>query len=152
MSSRKKKHEKELKRKRKKQEREQRFRESHPFADAKVVYEPAGAEKMSEVLMEFIEPYEATADTPEKLERLLSISVIAWNAGLASGPRRDKLLQDSLQMLPPNVQQELRAFFAVMIPRKETTFASITRFILDYQLTMTPSGPHLSVISTFTPP
>jgi hypothetical protein len=152
MPSRKKKHQRELKRKQKKQEREERFRASQPFADSKVVFEPPGVEKMSEVILEFLDPYMEDVNTPERMDRLLSIGVLAWNAALLPASQRDELLQKlqkSLETRPPEVQEELRHFFTELIQRKESSFAHNKRFIIDYQLTMTPSGPHVSVISSF---
>jgi hypothetical protein len=152
MPSRKKKHQRELKRKQRKHEREQHFRESHPFADTKVVFEPPGVEKMSEVILEFLDPYIDGDETPEKLDRLVSFGVTAWNAALVPAAERDKLIQKSLAKTESGFQQEFLHWFGELIRRKETAFPDNKRFIISYQLTMTPDGAHLSVISSFDRP
>jgi hypothetical protein len=113
-----------------------------------VVVSPPGEVKMSEVLLEFLEPYDNLWKTEEQLHKLLTIAMVAWNAALVSGRRRDELLQGTLAALPPEARGDGRMLIEEMIRRKEAQFANIKRMVLDHQLTMTPSGPHLSVIST----
>src|SRR4051812_46828121 len=55
---------------------------------SKVVYEPAGREKMSEVLEDFIEPYRDMADGENALRKLLTLALLAWNAALLPEDRR----------------------------------------------------------------
>jgi hypothetical protein len=53
--------------------------------------------------------------------------------------------------LPPEARPEMRALFTEMIRRKDMLFASNKRAIFDYQITMTPSGPHLVILSSINP-
>ena len=152
MPSRKKKHQRELKRKQKKQERDQRFRELHPLTDTEVVFAPPGVEKMSEVLQDFLAPYWDSADTPEKMHQLLSVAIIAWNSALMPAAERDKLIDKTLATADPEAREAVLPFLSELIRRKEQVFPDNNRFILSYDLSMGPSGPHLSVISSFTPP
>ncbi len=103
---------------------------------------------MSEVLLEFVEPYSEQWRTEEQLQKLLSVAVIAWNAALFAGRKRDEFIQQMVEGVPPAVRPDLRAIIEEMIQRKVTHFASNKRMIFDYQVTMAPSGPHLAVVST----
>jgi hypothetical protein len=114
-----------------------------------IIDNPPGEAKMSEVLMEFIEPYMPHAQTREALDKLLALATVAWNAALRSGSERDDFLRSMEQTLPQEARADMRSILGEMITRKETHFAGIERTIIDYQLTMTPNGPHLSVMSTF---
>ncbi len=116
-----------------------------------LLVEPPGAKKMSEVLLEFLEPYTEQWRTEEDLRRLLPVAIIVWNAALVSGREREELLQGALDALPPGARQDGRTLLEELIRRKEAHFADNHRLVLDYQLTMRPAGPHLSVISTFEP-
>ena len=53
-----------------------------------------------------------------------------------------------VQAVPPEVCPDMRSIVDEMIRRKETHFADNKRAITDYQLTMTPSGSHVAVISS----
>jgi hypothetical protein len=104
--------------------------------------------KMSEVLMEFVEPYLEEGRTDDELRKLLSVACIAWNAALVSGAEREEMLRDMAKTLPPDTAQGLRSIIDGMIRRKEVYFARYKRFIIDFQLTSSPTGPHLLVAST----
>ena len=55
------------------------------FGDTQIVFSPPGQEKMSEVLDEFVAPYEQHISDRESYERLLMVAMVAWNAALVSG-------------------------------------------------------------------
>src|SRR5262245_41224919 len=144
------------KKKDKRKQKKRRARQARPALPSQlggvpVVVTPGGAEKMSEVLMRFVEPYSQYWQTEDQLRRVLSVALVAWNAAVASGSDRDALIQSSLEAVPADVREDMRAIIAEMMQRKEAQFASNKRLIVDYQLTMTPTGPHVSVISTFAP-
>ena len=113
-----------------------------------LVHAPPGEVKMSEVLLEFIEPYSNDWTTAEQLKKLLSVATIAWNAALLPASGRAEILQKMGDKLPPEDLQPMRAIIEEMIARKLTRFANNHRFILDYQVAMTPSGPHVTVMSS----
>lgn len=48
----------------------------------KVVPRPEGMEKMSEVLLEFVQPYMKSAKTRKAYDSLLAIAVASWNCAL----------------------------------------------------------------------
>ena len=51
---------------------------------------------MSEVIMDFIEPYMESADTYEAQDRLISIAVLAWNASLLPEDRAQKVIDEAM--------------------------------------------------------
>jgi len=141
--------------KKKKRDRKKRARPpkpilpQHRLPEGTVIVEtPAGTRKMSEVLLEFVEPYSDAWETDEELRKLLTLALVAWNAALMSGGVRDQFLQDMETAMPPEARPTMRAIVAGMIQRKLTHFASNTRSIIDFQVTPTPEGPHVSVAST----
>jgi hypothetical protein len=76
------------------------------------------------------------------------MAMLAWNTTLIPEQQRKEWLADALETLPADARLDFLAIVAEMMLRKEAHFASHRRFLLDYELTMTPNGPHLSVIST----
>ena len=104
---------------------------------------------MSEVLLEFLEPYSEHWVSQGQFEKLVIVGVIAWNAALLPGSKREDFLREMMQTVPPDVRSDMRVILAEMILRKELLFASNKRMIVSFDVTMTPAGPHLSVVSTF---
>ena len=61
-----------------------------------VLYEPAGREKMSEVLEDFVEPYRDLADTDDAFRKLLNLGMLAWNAALMPEDQRRAMIDEML--------------------------------------------------------
>lgn len=120
-----------------------------PLDGCKIVVQPSGETKMSEVLLEFIEPYSQYWKTKEELNKLLGVAVIAWNAALLPGNERKEIIENAVKVAPPEIRQDMKAIVEEMIQRKETHFAHNKRMIMNYQVTMTKEGPHVTVLSTF---
>jgi len=120
-----------------------------PLDGCKIVVQPSGETKMSEVLLEFIEPYSPYWKTKEELNKLLGVAVIAWNGALLPGNERKEIIENAVKVAPPEIRQDMKAIIEEMIQRKETHFAHNKRMILNYQVTMTKEGPHVTVLSTF---
>jgi hypothetical protein len=116
--------------------------------DTMIVVSPPGQAKMSEVLVEFLEPYSEHWRTVEEFRKLVSVGAVAWNAALLPRSEREAFLQEMVQAVPPEVRQDMRSIVEEMIHRKETYFADNKRAIVNYEIAMTPAGPHLSVISS----
>jgi len=119
-----------------------------PIDGSKILVQPSGQTKMSEVLLEFLEPYSRYWRTKEDLNKLLGVAVIAWNAALLPGNERKEIIENALKAAPHEIRQDMKAIVDEMIERKETHFAHNTRFIINYQVTMTQKGPHVTALST----
>jgi hypothetical protein len=123
-----------------------------PFAPDGIVIEPAGKEKMSEVLEDFVEPYLDWFEGEEGYRGLLTLALLAWNAALRPEDQQDAMIDDVLaKALPPGSDEEMRemrALVEAMVERKLTDFASNRRAIISFELRNTGGGLHLSVAST----
>ncbi len=76
---------------------------------SRVVYEPTGREKMSEVLDDFIEPYQEVADNEDSYRKLLNLAVLAWNAALLPEDQRRTAIDETLKVGLPGSSKEDRA-------------------------------------------
>ena len=61
-----------------------------PFSAREIVRTGSQEAKMSEVLIDFIEPYLKYADTKKSYRKLLVLSIMAWNASCCP-KKRDKI-------------------------------------------------------------
>ena len=104
--------------------------------------------KMSEVLLDFIDPYREDTMSQFELRNLIAAGTLAWNTAMLPPESRGKILDGAIHDAISEGAEEFREILSEMIERKRRYFARFTRFILNYQLTMTPDGPHLTVLSS----
>ena len=119
--------------------------------NAKLIREPVGVKKMSEVLLEFADPYIEYWDDEDHLNKILTLCVIGWGLAIMPIDQRGDLIEKTLKTLPEEARADGRALFEMMIDRKEMYFADNNRWIISHTLTMTPKGPHVDVVSTLVP-
>jgi hemerythrin len=128
-----------------------RFLANKTLEGKQIVFKSNG-EKMSEVLLEFIEPYKKHATTPEAYRKLIALAVIAWDAALLEGSEKQNLITRSTETILGTAGEEwrkdLQHILTMLIERKERHFADNKRYIIDYQVSETKDNYHLSVIST----
>jgi hypothetical protein len=118
------------------------------LSTARVIPEPTGVDKMSEVLQDFVKPYVQLSETESNLRRLFDLGMMAWNASLLSLAQRKKTLQDTVKAFPPEARDDLRGVLETLIQRKLEHFADNRRQIIDFDLSMEAAGPCLKVMST----
>lgn len=117
----------------------------------KIIYEPKGVAKMSEVLLDFIKPYAEYAETFEAYEDLIMVAIVAWNIALISEKQNKDLVKEMIKdlNLSKSDSQDMRNIMQELIERKKKHFAEYNRIITDYQITEAGSEYRLSVASTF---
>lgn len=126
--------------------------ERGPFRGEKLVIAPSGRVKMSEVLADFVEPYMDSVDTEEAYRKLLTLAVMAWNASFLPEEEQQEMIDRVLEAGIPAGDDELRAglkgIVNMLIARKRAYFSEYTRWIIDFEVTDTGKGYHLTVAST----
>lgn len=115
--------------------------------DQKVVRAAPGEVKMSEVLREFLDPYWHVPKDEASMRKLITMSLVAWDASLRPKSERPAYLAGIIGTLPPEAHEDFYAIVHEMIERKEKHFAQYTRPIVDYELTDLGHDYHLSVMS-----
>jgi hypothetical protein len=132
--------------------RQRRIRRHRPAAhlppNTKIIKTPASAAKISGVLMDFVEPYREPPETLEEMQKLLTLAVLAWNAGLLPSDKREQFFKRTEEALPPEARPKYRTVLEPMIQRKEEQFADDQRCILSFELKNGPKGYSLSVMSS----
>jgi hypothetical protein len=120
-------------------------------AETLLVVNPRGEIKMSDVLMELIQPEWNTCDTEETMHKLLTLGIAAWNAALLPLDERAAFLDEFATTFPAELRSTFRDVIEPLIRRKEELFPHIERPILSYDLTwLNPHNPHLTVVSGLT--
>jgi hypothetical protein len=115
--------------------------------EQRIVRNPPGQVKMSEVLRQFVEPYWHIPDDEEAIRKLLTTALVAWNTALLPEAERAENLQKFATALPEETHEDFYVIVGEMIERKEKYFAQYDRMILDYELVDRGDDYHISVIS-----
>ena len=120
--------------------------------NAKTINAPPGTLKMSEVIIEFLKPYQKYATTYEAQKRLTTVGIIAWNASLLSEDEAQAMIDKTTKAQPRAVREEMIEFIEELMERKKKHFAIYTRPVIDYHLADDGDEWHLSVASLETIP
>lgn len=112
-----------------------------------ILENPPGEEKMSEVLMRFVEPYAKYAACEEDFETLYSVASLAWNAALLPDRESNKF-DDLVEEYAGPGEDETRLIINELIHRKKRYFAEYSRIILKYDVKMIGREIYVSVAST----
>jgi hypothetical protein len=117
--------------------------------DVEVRYEPSGVAKMSEVVIDFIEPYAEYAETYEAYQKLVMIAIVAWNTTLLPEKKQKPMIKKMIKSLSLSRSdaRDTKGIIEELIERKNKHFAEHTRTIMDYQVIEKRDGFHLSVAS-----
>jgi len=103
---------------------------------------------MSEVLLDFIEPYTEEAQSEDEFRSLITMGLVAWNTALLPEESHEQTLDRLIDEAVRDGADDFRQVVYEMIERKQRGFAQIKRLMLKDDLTVSEKGRHLSVIST----
>ena len=121
--------------------------------NAEVHCEPLDMTKMSEVIIEFIEPYLEKFEYTkmhEGFEEVVMLAIVVWNTTLLPEEKQKHLFKEMIKSLASVFQfeeQEMKIIIEELRERKNTHFSAFTRVIVDYEVLETRDGFHLSVTS-----
>jgi hypothetical protein len=119
---------------------------------AKTISASPGTLKMSEVIIEFLEPYQEYATTYETQRILTMLGLSAWNASLLSEDEAQAMIDDITKAQPRAVRKKMIGIIEELMERKKKYFAEYTRPVIDYHLADDGDEWHLSVASLETMP
>jgi hypothetical protein len=126
-----------------------RVRASQHFHNTQVLVNPAGTEKMSEVILRFAEPLKDEDGMVPKA--LLEIAIIIWNASFMPQEMQRKALEDVVNVIPKEnleARHEMFSMVNMLLERKQRYFSQNKRLIMDYHITESAHSIYLDVMST----
>jgi hypothetical protein len=114
--------------------------------------ESAGMRKMSEILLEFAEPFFEEADSLEDYRKVLMLAITAWNLSLLDAGSQKTELEKLSKMMRGKADasflQKLQSILKPMIDRKKERYFDTKRLVMDWDYIRSPTGAHLNVVST----
>ena len=120
------------------------------------VENPKDFRKMSEVLLEYVDPFLEETETYEDRSNLIDFAVMAWNLALIPEESRKELVTEFVTEVCPEIeeieeQKTLKRLMNQLIKRKLKFFAEEERFVKEYKLTENGGRIHLFVASSVIP-
>ena len=101
-----------------------RVRASQHFPNTQVLVNPAGTEKMSEVILRFAEPFK---DHDGLIPRaMLEIAIILWNASFMPSDMQRKAVEDVVNVMPKEHREARHEMFSMvnmLLERKQQYFS-----------------------------
>jgi hypothetical protein len=126
-----------------------RVRASQHFQNTQVMVNPAGTEKMSEVILRFAEPFKDEYGMVPKA--MLEIAIILWNASFMPSDMQSKAVEDLVNVFPRDdsgARREMLRTAHMLLERKKQHFSDNKRMIMDYHITESAHSIHVDVVST----
>ena len=118
------------------------------FYDKKLVYEPKGKDKMSEIFIKFAEPYIELVETEEGYNNLFAVAMIAWNASFLDNIDQRKMISEYKNIFPLGFRKDFVNIVNVLIERKNKHFSENDRKILSYKIIDLGDDINVQVAST----
>lgn len=122
--------------------------------EAEIVIEPPGQDKMSKILLEFVQPFVEALDPKYETiwEKIINLGVIAWNCTLLEPVQSQEMIEDTLNRIFPlnydtKGREKMANLLNLMIDFKKEYYSEYNRFIYDYQIQDKGDTLNLSVIS-----
>ena len=112
-----------------------------------IIQGPQG-EKMSEVLLDFAQPYLDLAHDDEAKRKAIGLAALSWNVALMPPEKHEAEIEKIVGDFP-EAAEDMRAVMREMIQRKLILFPALNRTVLSYEVADLGGGQmHLSVMST----
>ncbi|MFH1673183.1 MAG: hypothetical protein ABIF87_07140 [Pseudomonadota bacterium] len=129
-----------------------KVKKSDHLAGRKVIIEPQGAEKMSEVLQDFAAPLLNECDDDESVKKALAVAIIVWNLSLLPEKDRAEAIENLSSELAPSDNAADTAltthYIEMMMERRQKLFPDNKRTIMNYQFSGSGKNLRLDVAST----
>ncbi|MHB0936128.1 MAG: hypothetical protein ACYC6A_07020 [Armatimonadota bacterium] len=106
--------------------------------------------KMSEVFIDFADPFMEDAVAMDDIRSVYSLAAIAWNLALLPPHERLRILTPMLRDMPLEQRLGFKELIADMIDYKEEAFTDYDRPIVDFELVDQGERYHLSVLTQVT--
>jgi hypothetical protein len=126
--------------------------EQGPYKDYELRPTSDDAEKMSDVLGKFVEPYVEHTDSEESYRKLITLAILAWNVSLL--PEKDGqfiidgVFEEGLPKREAELKTGLREIVDQLVARKRAYFSKYRRQIIDFDVVDLGDQYYLSVAST----
>jgi hypothetical protein len=107
-----------------------RVRASEHFPNMQVIANPAGTEKMSEVIFRFAAPFKDAYGMVQK--EMLEMAIILWNASFMPSDRQRKAVEEVVNVIPKDNVEARRDMFLLahmLLERKKQYFSENKRLI-----------------------
>jgi len=133
----------------------EKMKKSNDVPGGKIVVEPKGEEKMSEIILHFAKPFLDECEDEESVRKAIGLAVIIWNVSLLPKINQDQEIQRICSALSPSHDATDLAtamhYVDMLLERKKKYFSNNKRSIINYQISGSSENRRLDVASTLSP-
>ena len=152
----KRKREKKKNKKRKVKSAQARFIEkvtkSNKLPVSKMIVDPKGEAKMSEVILDFAKPFLDKCEDEESEKKAIGLAILIWNVSLFPKKKRDQEIENFCSGLSPSENANdfaaLMNYVDILLERKKVYYPDNKRAIISYQMSGSGKNRRLDVAST----
>lgn len=118
----------------------------------KILIEPPGYAKMSELIVDFARPLLALDPEDEFFEDAIAVAVLAWNIALLLEAQPEVTVAEFFEEMTgissaDSAADAILEQIALLVRRKQRHFSKHRRIILDYEVTESQDLFHVNIIS-----
>ena len=128
-----------------------RIEKSPSFSNYQIIQVPPSKEKMSEVILDFLEPIINLCEAEENLDKAVGFGILVWNASLLPRKQRRETIEEFTKAWGfenQEMRSDFKYFFKFLLKRKKRYFSENKRIIVDYQFSRVGKKLMLYVVST----
>lgn len=103
-----------------------------PHMANRIIPNPPGKEKMSEVILEYARPLLDPAETVEEQKKAVAMAIICWNISFIDPEERDAMIAQTFAETGEMLDSAIREVIEFMLNRKEDLFAHNKRIVEDW--------------------
>ena len=129
----------------------EKIRKSKGFPNKRIIVEPKGAERMSEVILHFAEPFLEECKDEETEKKVIGLAILIWNVSLLPKEKQDQSIQKICSGTSPSNDADGFAtalhYVNMLLERKKKYFPDNKRAIRNYQISGFGKNRRLDVAS-----
>ena len=103
-----------------------------PHMAEKMVPNPPGKEKMSEVIVEYARPLMEAAQTVEEQNKAITMAIICWNISIIDIEERDLRITETFAEAGETLDPATKEVIEFMLNRKDDLFRDNKRIVEDW--------------------
>jgi len=122
---------------------------------SKMVVDPEGEAKMSEVILDFAKPFLDKCEDEESEKKAIGLAILIWNVSLFPKKKRDQEIENLCSGLSSSEDANdfaaLMNYVNILLERKKVYYPDNKRAIINYQMSGSGKNRRLDVASTLSP-
>ncbi len=132
-----------------------KVKNSNKLPVSKMIVDPEGEAKMSEVILDFAKPFLDKCEDEESEKKAIGLAILIWNVSLFPKKKRDQEIENLCSGLSSSEDANdfaaLMNYVNILLERKDECYPDNKRAIINYQMSGSGKNRRLDIASTLSP-